>query len=108
MSDLMDGTTTTRAAPLTGAEYLDSLRDGREVYVAGERVADVTEHPGFRNSALSIAELYDALHDPRTRDVLVAKDRHGIRTHRFFMPSYSAEDLLASREAIATWSRMSY
>lgn len=24
------------------------------------------------------------------------------------MPSYSAEDLLASREAIAHWSRMSY
>ena len=29
--------------PQTGAEYLDSLRDGREVYIYGERVKDVTD-----------------------------------------------------------------
>ncbi|MEA2230034.1 MAG: paerucumarin biosynthesis protein PvcC [Solirubrobacteraceae bacterium] len=98
----------TRTEPLTGDEYLESLRDAREVWIDGERVADVTTHPAFRNSARSIARLYDAMHDPETRDVLVAEDRQGIRTHRFFMPSYSSEDLLASREAIALWSRMSY
>src|SRR5262249_35162187 len=49
--------------PFTGAEYLESLRDGREVYVYGERVKDVTAHPAFRNTARSIARLYDALHD---------------------------------------------
>src|SRR4051794_41723592 len=94
--------------PLTGAEYLESMRDGRDVWIDGERVADVTEHPAFRNSARSIARLYDAMHAPQSRDLLTAEDRHGIRTHRFFMPSYSADDLLASREAIAHWSRMSY
>jgi 4-hydroxyphenylacetate 3-monooxygenase len=31
--------------PMTGAEYLDSLRDSREVYIYGERVKDVTTHP---------------------------------------------------------------
>ena len=41
-------------------------------------------------------------------EVMTAEDRHGIRTHRFFMPSYSPADLLASREAIAQWARMSY
>ncbi len=50
--------------PYTGAEYMQSLRDGREVYIDGERVADVTAHPAFRNSVRSIARLYDALHDP--------------------------------------------
>ena len=107
-SDLMGETVTTRSSPLTGEEYLDSLKDGREVFIDGERVADVTAHPAFRNSARSIARLYDAMHDPATRDVLVGEDRKGISTHRFFMPSYSAEDLLAAREAIAIWSRMSY
>jgi 4-hydroxyphenylacetate 3-monooxygenase len=71
-------------------------------------VRDVTEHPAFRNSARSVARLYDALHDPSTSEVMTAEDRHGIRTHRFFMPSYSPADLLASREAIAQWARMSY
>lgn len=27
----------------TGAQYLDSIRDGREVYINGERVRDVTD-----------------------------------------------------------------
>ena len=51
--------------PFTGAEYLELLRDGREVYIYGERVADVTRHPAFRNSAASAAKLYDALHAAR-------------------------------------------
>src|SRR6186997_3030868 len=34
--------------PFTGTEYLESLRDGREVYIYGERVEDVSKHPAFR------------------------------------------------------------
>ena len=56
--------------PFTGAEYLQSLRDGREVYIDGQRVADVTTHPALRNAARSIARLYDALHDPKHHDLL--------------------------------------
>ena len=93
---------------LSGDEYLASLRDGREVWIDGEPVADVTTHPAFRNAARSVAGLYDALHDPELRDLLVSEDSEGLTTHRFFRPSYTSEDLLASREAIATWSRMSY
>jgi len=33
--------------PFTGAEFLETLRDGREVYIYGERVDDVTTHPAF-------------------------------------------------------------
>jgi len=44
-----------RTRPFTGAEYMQSLRDGREVYIDGERVNDVTLHPAFRNSVRSIA-----------------------------------------------------
>ena len=95
-------------APMTGRQYLESLRDGREVYIYGERVADVVTHPAFRNAARSIARLYDALHDPRYRDALLATDRQGILTHKFFKPSYSAQELLEAREAIVTWARFSY
>jgi aromatic ring hydroxylase len=56
--------------PLTGAEYLESLRDGREIWLYGERVEDVTTHPAFRNTARMIARLYDALHDPALQEVL--------------------------------------
>ena len=40
-----------------GRAHLDSLRDGREVFISGERVADVTVHPAFRNSVASAAHL---------------------------------------------------
>ena len=46
--------------PQTGAEYIESLRDGREVFIYGERVKDVTTHPAFRNTARMVARLYDA------------------------------------------------
>ncbi len=36
---------------LSGNEYLESLRDGRVVYIGRERVDDVTSHPAFRNAA---------------------------------------------------------
>ncbi|MGW1197821.1 4-hydroxyphenylacetate 3-hydroxylase family protein [Streptomyces sp. NPDC002536] len=94
---------------MTGDAYLESLRDGRQVYLNGERVKDVTTHPAFRNSALSVARLYDALHDPATADVLTGVDADtGIRTHKFFKPSRSAAELVEAREAIATWARMGY
>jgi 4-hydroxyphenylacetate 3-monooxygenase len=93
---------------LTSAEYLASLDDGRAVYLDGERVKDVANHPAFRNSARSVARLYDSLHDPAQRELLTAVDERGIRTHRFYQPSYTPQDLLASREAIAAWARLSY
>lgn len=93
---------------LTGERYLDSLRDGRQVFIDGEVVEDVTTHPAFRNSARSIARLYDALHDPDQSETLLGVDRSGIVTHRFFKPSYSADELYAARDAIAAWARLSY
>ena len=56
------------AAPQTGADYLASLSDGREVFIYGERVKDVTKHQAFRNTASMVARLYDALHDPKRKD----------------------------------------
>ena len=65
-----------KGRPFTGAEYLESLRDGREVYIYGERVKDVTTHPAFRNAARSIARLYDSLHDPKQQGRADLPDRH--------------------------------
>ena len=96
--------------PFTGQEYMESLRDEREVYIYGERVNDVTTHPAFRNSVRSIAKLYDALHDPKQKDLLTCPTDggNGGFTHKFFRVAQSREDLIAQREAIAAWARMSY
>ena len=96
--------------PFTGAEFLESLRDGREVYIYGERVKDVTAHPAFRNSAASVALLYDALHDKTSKDVLTAPTDTGSGgyTHKFFKAARSREDVIAQRDAIAAWARITY
>ena len=52
--------------PYTGQEFLDSLDDGREVWIYGERVNKITAHPAFRNCARMIARLYDALQDRKS------------------------------------------
>src|SRR5437660_337475 len=54
----------------TGRAHLEALRDGRTVYVGGERVADVTTHPSFRRAAQSVAGLYDLKLAPAQRDTL--------------------------------------
>jgi 4-hydroxyphenylacetate 3-monooxygenase len=96
--------------PMTGTEYLESLRDGREVYIYGERVADVTTHPAFRNSARSVAALYDLLHAPESEGVLrVPTDTgNGGFTHPFFRTARCAEDLVLARDAIVAWQRPVY
>ena len=96
--------------PFTGAEFLESLRDGREVYIYGERVKDVTAHPAFRNSAASVALLYDALHAKETKGVLTAPTDTGSGgyTHKFFQVARSREQVIAQRDAIAAWARVTY
>ena len=103
-----DAPVTTR--PLTGAEYIESLRDERQVYLYGDRVTDVVAHPAFRNAIRMTARLYDALHDPRRQADLVTRTDTGGDgyTHRFFTTPRSAEDLVDDQRAIATWARMSY
>ena len=96
--------------PFTGAEYLESLRDGRAVYIDGERVDDVTRHPAFRNSVRSIARLYDSLHEPARREALTCPTDTGSGgyTHRYFRVSRSREELVAAQGAIAEWARLTY
>lgn len=100
----------TSSRPMTGDEYIESLRDGREIYLYGERVKDVTTHPGFRNSVRMTARLYDALHDPKTSDVLTCPTDTGGAgyTMRFFRSARSAKDLVGDRDAIAAWARITY
>jgi aromatic ring hydroxylase len=99
-----------KTRPLTGAEYIESIRDGREIYLYGERVKDVTRHPAFANPVRMTARLYDSLHDPEQRDALVTATDSGSDgyTHRFFTTPHSAEDLVADQQAIASWARLSY
>ena len=52
----------------TGEQYRESIRDGREVWINGERVKDVTSHPAFKPIVDIRARIYDMRHERRRRD----------------------------------------
>jgi len=54
----------------TGQQYLDSIRDGREVYIDGERIKDVTKNPTLRPLIKIRARIYDMQHEAATRGLL--------------------------------------
>jgi hypothetical protein len=98
-----------RSKPFTSAEYLESLRDGREVYIYGERVKDVTTHPAFRNTTRMLARLYDALHDERKSILCTPTETgNGGYTHKFFKAPRNVEEMVGSRDAIAEWAKVTY
>jgi len=46
----------------TGAQFLKGITGEREVWVGGERVANVVEHPAFTGAAHALAEVFDLQH----------------------------------------------
>ena len=99
-----------RLLPYTGQEFLDSLDDGREVWIYGERITNIAKHPAFRNTARMLARLYDSLHRDHAeqKNILTCPTEWGGFTHRYFVAPRSTEDLVAGRDAIAAWSRLNY
>jgi 4-hydroxyphenylacetate 3-monooxygenase len=88
----------------TGAQYRDGLRDGREVWIDGERVADVTRHPAFRPIIDVKARMYDLAHEPAQRDVLSYAEggaRHSI-FHRPPRAPHDWPDKVAALDAVFT------
>jgi 4-hydroxyphenylacetate 3-monooxygenase len=100
-----------RTAPLrTGREYLRSIaRDGRNVFVDGERVDDVTTHKAFREAARSIANLYDMAAAPENRALhTVASPGDGAPMLRAYQIPRVHADLRAKRLAAEAWAEATF
>ena len=97
------------ARPLTGEEYIESLRDGREMYIYGERSTTSRPTRPSASGADDRAAVRRAAR-PRQQDVLTAPTDtgNGGYTHPFFRTPRSAADLYADRDAIAAWARLTY
>lgn len=82
---------------LTGPQYIESLRDGREVYVDGERVKDVPSHPAFRHAVAWRTRIYDMAHEDRYRNVMSYADPDGTLQAIPNRPPRSKDDWRAKR-----------
>ncbi|MFG1301043.1 4-hydroxyphenylacetate 3-hydroxylase family protein [Xanthobacter sp. V3C-3] len=64
----------------TGAAYKDGLRDGREIWIDGERVKDVTTHPAFKPIVDIKARMYDLHHEEATAPALTYVEDNAVHS----------------------------
>ena len=91
----------------TGQQYIKGLQEQeREVWLRGERVEDVTTHPGLRNGVRAVAALYDMQHDPALRDEMTyVSPSSGDRVGLSFIIPRTKEELEQRRVMMLHWAR---
>jgi len=93
----------------SGDAYVASLRDGRAVFLDGERVDDVTKHPAFVEPIRRVAETYDRAKAAEHDAALTYVDPGtGARCSNMWLPPRSAEDLGARRRVHRFWAEPSF
>ena len=58
----------------TGNEYRESLKDGREVWIDGERVKDLSTHQAFKPIIDVRSRMYDMAHEAQFQEQLTYRD----------------------------------
>lgn len=93
----------------TVEEFKESLRDGRVVYLDGEKVEDVTTHPQLKTAVETAATDYVMAEMPEFRDLAVVVDeKTGEPYSRYFYRPKNGEDLLKRHELMLAASRLNY
>ena len=93
----------------TGADYLRSLQDGRQVFLDGELVTDVTRHPAFRAAARSLANLFDIAAAPAARELMTfPSPTTGAPVLRAYQVPKTHADLRARRLFSEKWAEATF
>jgi 4-hydroxyphenylacetate 3-monooxygenase len=83
----------------TGKDYRDSIRDGREVHMNGERIRDVATHPAFKPVIDIRARIYDMAHEPKLQDLMTFEE-NGERSPIGLKLPFSPKDWEDKRKAV--------
>ena len=89
-----------------GVDYLNGLKDDREIWLHGERVKDVTEHDGLKRSAETLAGFMDKQTDPEYQDK-VTFELNEKRIATSFLVAKSKDDVIKRGEAFYEWAKWS-
>ena len=85
----------------TGEQFLAGLRDDREVWLEGGRVADVTSHPKLARMARTLAGIYDLQHLPEFRERMTfTSPTSGEPVALSYLVPESQDDLMRRRGAL--------
>ena len=86
----------------TGQQYRESLRDGRVVWMEGQRVDDVTQHAAFKPLVDIRATMFDMTHSSEHRDLLTYSDETGEKCARLLKMPFAREDWYQRRKGVDT------
>ena len=90
----------------TGEQYRESLRDGRQIWIDGEKVKDPTKHPAFKPIIDIRARIYDMAHEQGTKEVMSYRDPvTGQENNIGYKLPHTQEDWQAKRRAVDTVMR---
>ncbi len=89
-----------------GQQHLQSLKDGRRVFVDGQLVADVTTHPAYRNSVHSSAALYDFQARPENQELMTYDIGGGRRANRAWQMPRNYAEMVERRKALTAWAEL--
>jgi 4-hydroxyphenylacetate 3-monooxygenase len=93
----------------SGGELLRSLDDGRQVFLDGERVGKVIEHPAFREAARNMARLFDIAAAPELRERMTyPSPTTGAPVWRAWQIPRTHADLKAKRLFSETWAEATF
>lgn len=90
-----------------GRKHIESLRDGRRIFIDGTCVDDHTHHPAFRNAIASAASLYDYQAQPQNLEKMTfTSPRSGDRVSRMWQLPTSLAELVERRQALEAWAEL--
>jgi 4-hydroxyphenylacetate 3-monooxygenase len=93
----------------SGDDYVASLRDGRAVFLDGERVDDVAKHPAFAEPIRRVARTFDLARAADAQAATTYVDPATGRRHSaMWLVPRSADDLAARRRVHRLWAEPSY
>lgn len=92
----------------TGRDHLASLRDGREIYVDGKRVSDVTTDPHYARAVGTSGLLYDYQADPKNIAAMTfeSPSKPGTRVNMAWQMPRSYAELVERRKALEDWAKI--
>lgn len=92
---------------MSPGEFVESLKDDREVYMDGEKVEDVTSHPFFKSYIDTAAIDYEMAEDPEYKDLAVVHDPDlDEPISRYYKVPKNEEDLLKRHELMLEATRL--
>lgn len=83
--------------------YKDRLNDGRQVWIDGERVTNIVEHPAFKGTIKTIDALL-SLQKHEKKDELTYETENGQRAHLSFLVPTTLEHLKQKNGAYQLWA----